>query len=64
LLLGSSFHLVSQAETGSAAAFSAWGRVSTGGFRAEVDDLTLDGDVTTGLLGLCWRTAGATAATT
>ena len=51
LLLGSSFHLVSQAETGSAAAFSAWGRVSTGGFRAEVDDLTLDGDVTTGLLG-------------
>ena len=51
MLLGSSFHLVSQAETGSAAAFSAWGRVSTGGFRAEVDDLTLDGDVTTGLLG-------------
>ena len=51
LLLGSSFHLVSQAEAGSAPAFSAWGRVSTGGFRADVDDLTLDGDVTTGLLG-------------
>ena len=51
LLLGSSFHLVSQAEAGSAPAFSAWGRVSTGGFRAEVDDLTMDGDVTTGLLG-------------
>ena len=51
LLLGSSFHLVSQAEAGSAPAFSAWVRVSTGGFRAEVDDLTMDGDVTTGLLG-------------
>ena len=51
LLLGSSFHLVSQAEAGSAPAFSAWGRVSTGGFRADVDDLTMDGDVTTGLLG-------------
>ena len=51
LLLGSSFHLVSQAEAGSDAAFSAWGRVSTGGFRADVDDLTMDGDVTTGLLG-------------
>ena len=51
LLLGSSFHLVSQAEAGSAPAFSAWGRVSTGGFQAEVDDLTMDGDVTTGLLG-------------
>ena len=51
LLLGSSFHLVSRAEAGSAAAFSAWGRVSTGGFRAEVDEVTMDGDVTTGLLG-------------
>ena len=51
LLLGSSFHLVSQAEAGSDAAFSAWGRVSTGGFQSEVDDLTMDGDVTTGLLG-------------
>ena len=51
LLLGSSFHLVSQAEAGSAPAFSAWGRVSTGGFQSDVDDLTMDGDVTTGLLG-------------
>ena len=51
LLLRSSFHLVSQAEAGSAPAFSAWGRVSTGGFQSEADDLTMDGDVTTGLLG-------------
>ena len=51
LLLGSSFHLVSQTDANGGAAFSAWGRVSTGGFQSEVDDLTLDGDVTTGLLG-------------
>ena len=51
LLLGSSFHLVSQADDNGGTAFSAWGRVSTGGFQAEADDLTLDGDVTTGLLG-------------
>ena len=51
LLLGSSFHLVSQAEEGNGAALSAWGRVSTGGFRAEADEVTLDGDVVTGLLG-------------
>ena len=52
LLLGSSFHLVSQTdEGGGGAAFSAWGRVSTGGFQSEADDLTMDGDVTTGLLG-------------
>ena len=51
LLFGSSFHLVSQPEENGGAALSAWGRVSTGGFQAEEDEVTLNGDVTTGLLG-------------
>ena len=51
LLLGSSFHLVSDAEGSGGAALSAWGRISTGGFRAEADGMAMDGDVTTGLLG-------------
>ena len=51
LLLGSSFHLVSQAAGHSGPALSAWGRIATGGFQADVDDVTLDGDVTTGFLG-------------
>ena len=51
LLLGSSFHLVSQAGEDGGAVWSAWGRVSTGGFSAEVDGMTMDGDVVTGLLG-------------
>ena len=51
LLLGSSFHLVSQPEASGGAVLSAWGRLSTGGFRAALDGVTLDGDVTTGLLG-------------
>ena len=32
-------------------AFTTWGRVSMSGFKAEVDDVTMDGDVTTGLIG-------------
>ena len=52
LLLGSSFHLVSQAGEDGGAVWSAWGRVSTGGFRAEVDGVTMDGDVVSGLLGV------------
>ena len=53
LLLGSSFHLVSQAgEDGGGAVWSAWGRVGTGGFRAEVGGVTMDGDVVTGMLGV------------
>ena len=51
LLLGSSFHLVSQGEERDRPALSAWGRVSTGGFQAEVNDVSLGGDVTTGFLG-------------
>ena len=51
LLLGSAFHLSGGAGEGASAAFTAWGRVATGGFDAEVDDVTFDGDVTTGLVG-------------
>ena len=51
LLLGSSFHLVSRPAASGGPALAAWGRVSTGGFRGAVDDVTLDGDVSTGFLG-------------
>ena len=51
LLLGSSFHLVSRTDGGGGAAWSTWGRVSTSGFSGEADGVTMDGDVTTGLLG-------------
>ena len=51
LLLGSSFHLVSGPPASGGPALAAWGRVSTGGFRGAVDDVTLDGDVSTGFLG-------------
>ena len=52
LLLGSSFHLASQDDAGRRGPLlSAWGRVVTGGFRTEVDGVTMDGDVTTGFLG-------------
>ena len=50
LLLGSSFHLASQGEAGGPS-FSAWGRVTRGSFDADVDDVRMDGDVTTGMLG-------------
>ena len=57
LLLRSAFHLSSGSGEAQGPAFTTWGRVSTGGFDAEVDDVTtggdvtMDGDVTTGLLG-------------
>ena len=51
LLLGSAFHLSSQRGQGGGAAYTAWGRVATSEFEAEVDDVTMDGDVTTGLVG-------------
>ena len=51
LLLRSEFHLSSGSREAGGRAFTTWGRVSTGGFDAEVDDVTMDGDVTTGLLG-------------
>ena len=50
LLLGSSFHLAAGGEDG-AASVAAWGRVATGGFDAEVDEVRLDGEVTTAMLG-------------
>ena len=51
LLLRSAFHLSSGSREEGGHAFTTWGRVSTGGFDAEVDEVTMDGDVTTGLLG-------------
>ena len=51
LLLGSSFHLSTQGRESGVAQVSAWGHVATGGFDAEEDGVTLDGDVTTGILG-------------
>ena len=51
LLLRSTFHLRSGGEEGAGTAFTTWGRVATGGFDAEVDDVKLDGDVTTGMIG-------------
>ena len=51
LRLRSAFHLSSGSGEPGEPAFTTWGRVSTGGFSAQVDDVTMDGDVTTGLLG-------------
>ena len=51
--LRSAFHLSSGGDGTheGGPAFTAWGRVVTGGFRAEEDGGTMDGDVTTGLVG-------------
>ena len=51
LVRGSAFHLSTGERRGGAPSFTAWGHFSTGGFEAEEDDVTLDGNVTTGLLG-------------
>ena len=51
IVLGSSFHLSAGERVPGHAAFSAWGRFVTGGFEATQDKVTLDGDVTTGMLG-------------
>ena len=51
LLLRSSFHRRSGGEEGAAPAFTTWGRVATGGFEADVDDVAMDGHVTTGMIG-------------
>ena len=52
LLLRSAFHLSSAGDaTAAGPAFTAWGRVATGGFETEEDGVTMDGDVTTGLVG-------------
>ena len=44
LVRGSAFHLSTGEREGSAPAFAAWGHFSTGGFEAEEDDVTLDGN--------------------
>ena len=49
LLLGSSFHLASENED-RGLSFAAWGRMATGRFDADVDEVRLDGDVTTAIL--------------
>ena len=51
LVRASAFHLSTGGAEGSAPAFTAWGRFTTGGFEAAEDRVTLDGDVTIGLLG-------------
>ena len=53
ILLRSAFHLSSGGDGthGGGPTFTAWGRVVTGGFEAEEDDVAMDGDVTTGLIG-------------
>ena len=53
LLLRSAFHLSSGGDgmQGAGPAFTAWGRVSSGGFEAEEKGVTMDGKVTTGLVG-------------
>ena len=51
LVKGTRFHLSSGASESGGAAYTAWGRVTSSGFEAEVDDVTLDGDVTSALVG-------------
>ena len=51
LLLGSAFHLSSGGGQSGDAAYTAWGRVARSGFEAELDDVTMDADVTSGLVG-------------
>ena len=58
LLLGSSFHLVSNDDKEAPGPrLSAWGRVATSGFDSREDTLTLDGTVTTATLGVdgAWK---------
>ena len=50
LLLGSSFQLNSDTTHGGPA-WSAWGRFAMSGFEADVNDVRMDGDVTSGFLG-------------
>ena len=52
LLLGSSFHLASDEGAAGGLALAVWGRFAAGGFAADVDEVKMDGDVTTGLFGV------------
>ena len=52
ILLRSAFHLSSGGDgTHAEPALTAWGRVATGRFETEENNVTMDGDVTTGLIG-------------
>ena len=55
LLLGSAFHLATESD-GGAPGLAAWGRVTVGGFDGEAPadegNVRIDGDVTTGILGV------------
>ena len=51
LLLGTAFHLSSRSGQGEDPAYTAWGHVARSGFEADVDDVTMDGDVTSALIG-------------
>ena len=59
-LTGTSFALTAQAGAGGGHA-SLWGRGAVAGFDGREGDLTLDGEVTTGLLGADWATERWTA---
>ena len=50
LIMGSSFQVSSAKGQPGEPAFTAWGRFAAGGFEGHQDDVTLDGDVTTGVL--------------
>ena len=52
LMLGSSFHLSTDASAKRGPVLAVWGHAGTGGFKAEQDALNLSGDVTTGLVAL------------
>ena len=53
LLMGSAFHLVSNPEEQAGGPrLSAWGRVATSGFEGQEDQVSLNGTVTTGTLGV------------
>ena len=49
--LRSSFQLSSGADNGPGAVWTTWGRMATSGFASDDDELALDGDVTSALLG-------------
>ena len=52
LLLRSAFHLASGGRRATEVDLAAWGGVATGSFRSRVDGIGLEGDVTTGYIGL------------
>ena len=58
LVLGSSFRLSAGGGEAGGPAFTAWGQLASGGFEAEVDETRLDGDVTSGFLGVDVGRAG------